>query len=254
LGLFSRAVSQSDDIGFVAVTAQSGVGNSFTFEGNAHPIVEDPQHKVSALLKAAFARLNTEFFAQYNGQYNMTQPALCVLGPDLEVKWAWTYTQLGSENPWMRVLPSVLIDAMLAGKISGTWKAPVEDFHSRNERSGVSFSKTFLEIAAPAPAPAPEPEEATAEKDDGATVSVSSPTFSITDGSAGECIVTIDLPLLEGYGGCTLDVSGANKLLFAAPALYELEAELPCAVVPSSAAAKFSKKRRQLTVTLTKEQ
>ena len=77
LALFSKAVAASADPGlqFVAVTAQTGVGHSFSYEGDSHAVIEDPNHLISKLLAQEFDRLSTKQFTQHNGMYNMSQPA-----------------------------------------------------------------------------------------------------------------------------------------------------------------------------------
>ena len=118
-------------------------------------MIEDPKHEISASFSDAFDKLSTQFFREDAqprfGGYNMAQPAVAVVGADRSVQWAWTYTQLGaSDDPWTRVLPQNLVDEISAqmkdGKaISSDWKAPVEDFHGRNEKDGVTFSDTVVD-------------------------------------------------------------------------------------------------------------
>ena len=80
----------------------------------------------------------------------MAQPALAVIGSDGEVEWAWSYTQLGTEDdPWTRVIPKPLVDEIAksqkrGGKIEASFSAPVEDFHNRTEGNGVTFSSDIL--------------------------------------------------------------------------------------------------------------
>lgn len=80
------AASADEQIEFVAVTAQEGVGSSFTFEGNAHPVIVDPHHQISGSFSDAFGKLQTCFFTEQSSGFGKKQAGLYILLPP-----GWVY-------------------------------------------------------------------------------------------------------------------------------------------------------------------
>merc|ERR1719310_2254780 len=85
------------------------------------------------------------------------------------------------------------------------------------------------------------------------TSSLKAPEFRLNEAADGESLqLVVEVPGLLSMHGVNLDVTDQRAMLDfpAGVSLRPLQVDLPCAVVPTSVKAKFSKKASTITVTL----